>query len=147
MAGQAHSGALALWCFVYPEALDAVDEWLKKMQKWPLGLREDAVLPPARLQTMAAWVVRKYPSLKGRVQLIEQHAGQMITVPPGVVHCVVNLQPCVKIAWDYIVPDHLPLYLRCWSELARRTTRHDRVFISVARIVLRLVCKLENGTV
>ena len=37
-------------------------------------------------------------------------------VPPGRGHCVVNLQPCVKFAWEVCRPGNLGLYAQCLQD-------------------------------
>ena len=35
-------------------------------------------------------------------------------IPACVAHCVVNMQDCIKLAWDFYVPQHLNL---CFAAL------------------------------
>ena len=48
------------------------------------------------------------------VDIIEQFAGDMVMVPGGVMHLVTNVQPCIKVAWDYFKMENVVNY-----ELAR----------------------------
>lgn len=47
------------------------------------------------------------------IQLVWQYHGQIVVVPPGTIHCVVNLQTCMKVAWEINDPAHLGLYFQC----------------------------------
>ena len=45
------------------------------------------------------------------MRLIRQFHGDLVTVPPATTHCVVNLQACCKVAWDFYKPEHMTAYL------------------------------------
>lgn len=45
---------------------------------------------------------------KEHVQLVEQRSMDVVVVPPGWIHCVVNLQLCMKLAYDRCIEDDLP---------------------------------------
>ncbi len=45
------------------------------------------------------------------VQTVSQHHGQVVHVPAGWSHQVDNLQDCVKIAWDIMVPERMAAYM------------------------------------
>jgi hypothetical protein len=36
----------------------------------------------------------------GMVEVVPQHAGAQVFVPPGWAHQVINLKPCIKVAWE-----------------------------------------------
>ena len=50
--------------------------------------------------------------------IIYQWSGDVITIPPGWLHCVFNLQPCLKIAFDYFEPHQLPSLIDSWTQIA-----------------------------
>lgn len=35
------------------------------------------------------------------------------------------MQACVKLAWDFVVPSNLPLYIQSWRLVASRVTCGD----------------------
>lgn len=45
-----------------------------------------------------------------KVQLVEQHAGEVVRVRVGWGHAVVNLQPCIKVAYDRYLSANFPRY-------------------------------------
>ena len=49
-------------------------------------------------------------SSRSVIHLYQLH-GQMVHVPPGYIHCVQNLAPCIKLAWDFYNPASFPGYL------------------------------------
>jgi hypothetical protein len=51
------------------------------------------------------------------VQIIQQKAGGMVTIPPGWYHWVLNLRPCIKVAWDPIDPAMLHEYILVWRDI------------------------------
>ena len=51
------------------------------------------------------------------VQIIAQEAGTVVTIPPGWVHWVYNLRPCMKVAWDPTDPTLLHKYELAWREI------------------------------
>ena len=53
----------------------------------------------------------------GKVFILYQKAGDMVTVPPGWIHYVRNERDCVKLAYDYFVPENFPLYIRVWRDV------------------------------
>ena len=48
--------------------------------------------------------------LAGYVRIVWQHHNDVITVPPGWAHQVVNLKPCLKVAFDFASPSAMPVY-------------------------------------
>ena len=51
------------------------------------------------------------------VQIIAQEAGTLVTIPPGWVHWVYNLRPCMKVAWDPTDPTLLHKYVLAWRDV------------------------------
>ena len=109
--------ALALWMFVSPAALERVHraliddkQFLNKAGKrrFPKGLSsnedvQEHLLSKAEMEYLAA----KFPD---GVMLVEQFAGEVVIVRPGWLHAVINLQPCLKLAFDRYVPEAFPQY-------------------------------------
>jgi hypothetical protein len=74
--------------------------------------KEDAEALVAKLNT-------DHPDLdKPAARLLYQHAGERVTVPPGWVHMVHNMQNCVKLAFDLLHPANFPAYIESWQQVA-----------------------------
>ena len=74
-----------------------------------------------------------------KVKIIHQCAGDIVTVPAGWIHCVCNVSQCVKIAYDYIVPEHMPLYMLGWRKIHAHLTNSLEDFGCVAEILHTIV--------
>jgi len=63
---------------------------------------------------------------------LEQKVGQVVHVPPGWLHSVFTLQPCVKMAWDFMESTHLAWYAAAWMHIATRVpgTAKDYMWLS-----------------
>ena len=46
------------------------------------------------------------------IDVVRQHHGDMVVVPPGTVHLVTNLQDCCKLAVEVAQAEHLALYFQ-----------------------------------
>jgi len=51
---------------------------------------------------------------------VEQKVNDVVHVPPGWLHAVFTHQPCVKLAWDYVVIENHPKYLAAWMYVGSR---------------------------
>ena len=114
---------VAMWLFIFPtdEAIAAVNRVIRAdpgglgiacpnglgLPADPDYLRGSAdkkhnmkVLTPKQMKHIAD------SAAEHGVHIIEQHSWDEVTVPPGWIHAVVNLRPCIKFAFDYLVePD------------------------------------------
>jgi hypothetical protein len=80
--------------------------------KFKQGLKTDIggevrVLPLLTPDDMAV-IEKKMP--RGTVKIVKQCAGDVVHVKPGVIHAVYNLQPCLKIAVEIFVQEHMEFY-------------------------------------
>ena len=106
--------ALALWMFVRPSAMEELQELMMAKvnglsSKYPEGFKT-ANLPMFTVADMQH-IFRTMG--KDKVHLVEQHAGEVVRVCAGWGHAVVNLQPCIKIAYDRYVVANFPHYAVC----------------------------------
>lgn len=108
-------GFLCVWCFIPPDpvVLERVSAWLEA-RGFEGGLQSAKVPKVKQLQQLCAAV----PG----VELVYQHAGQIVTVRPGWVHCVVNLERKVAISWEFVRHEQLALYQLAWEQIACRFT-------------------------
>lgn len=97
-------GTLAVWVLFHPSIVGELDAWLKAHGR-PHGL---ATAGKAHLST------EEMETLRGvfgeKMVVLEQKGGDMVFVPPGWVHQVTNLQPCLKVAWDTYDARHYEQY-------------------------------------
>ena len=56
------------------------------------------------------------------VTLIWQFHGQVVHVPAGHVHMVLNLQPCIKMAWELWESEKLTNYILSWKYITSQIT-------------------------
>ena len=113
---------LALWALHYPIVADQVNAWIKNNKKEPRGLGARLVLSKDDLKRMHNDLGVNEKTLISHVQIITQPHGEMITIPTGHAHQVVNKQPCMKIAWEYLVLENLVEYVACWQQMGARIT-------------------------
>ena len=45
--------------------------------------------------------------LPDHTRLLHQKTGDVVEIPPGWIHCVVNVMPCIKLAYDRIVVEDM----------------------------------------
>jgi hypothetical protein len=120
---------LAYWLFVAPAVVGAwLDPYLKQGQELPSGKvysagvgitesgtgKSDILLTHQdmlRIQADYNLARMGRPDLpESGVLVMEQRHGQIMFVPPGWAHAVVNVQPCIKVARDLYNSMHFPLY-------------------------------------
>uniref|UniRef100_A0A7S0WTP6 JmjC domain-containing protein n=1 Tax=Chlamydomonas leiostraca TaxID=1034604 RepID=A0A7S0WTP6_9CHLO len=123
------STVIALWFAVHPAAVQAFDELLRalaardaRLARWAAGLqsmegdgrkhmtREEFEMVATALNTQLGWVA---------AYVVEQHHGRLMRVPPGFMHMVINVQPCIKVAWDWQQPRNMARYLHVAKLQAR----------------------------
>jgi hypothetical protein len=109
---------LAVWVFIAPWAIQAADVWLKQQGRlYPNGLASvQRVHLKGKLLDRFAKLFNAFRP--GSVVFVEQHARDVVYVPPGWAHQVTNLQPCLKVAWDVYVPQHFASYALLHSTIA-----------------------------
>ena len=108
---------LSLWLFSPPTAasIEAMDDFFRKpdnedlLEACPYGLsmppdavaRGEAVNGPMTADQMRR--IAADPALKALgVRIVEQRSLDEVTVPPGWIHAVVNLRPCIKFAFNIV---------------------------------------------
>jgi hypothetical protein len=111
---------LAYWVFVHPEKIGAADAWLKR-NGYSGGLKHDYSKLP-RFTKGEAEAMQKALGGEEWCFILDQRAGDLIRVSPGWLHCVVNTAPCIKVAWDYVIPEELPAYIKLWRDILTQHT-------------------------
>lgn len=116
---------LAMWVLIHPDKAVVADLWLREHVAAD-GFHHDSfsIKPTPTKETMLQ--LRDHLGMDecGRyyVVILEQRPGDMISVPAGWIHCVINMAPNFKLAWDYMKPAELPVYTRVWREILTRIT-------------------------
>ena len=69
-----------------------------------------------------------------------QFAGQRVHVRPGWMHQVTNLQPCLKLAWDFYTKAQMPAYIASWQLIASPIMRHNAEdYMAVGRVLVKAI--------
>ncbi|DBA88200.1 TPA: hypothetical protein ACH3X1_016616 [Trebouxia sp. C0004] len=91
---------LSVWALYNPIVMDRVNAWVKTHKRKQRGLGARLVLSEDDLKQMRVDLGVDQKTQISHVQIITQAHGELITVPTGHAHQVVNKQPCIKLAWD-----------------------------------------------
>lgn len=95
-------------------------------------------LPPLRLDPAQS---HKLAARLGpeAVRLVVQHAGERVHVPAGWVHCVFNVRPCIKVAWDKLEASNLVRYVSAQQRIGAMYTcgTNPEDYIAVGALLLQ----------
>lgn len=106
-------GAIATWLFCRPERQADLETWLKKhARSASFAALDKAALSPGEWDQL----MRAKDELG--IVVVEQHAGQLVFVPPGWPHYVRNECATVKVAWDLLELRLLPQCIAALRDLA-----------------------------
>ena len=120
--------SLALWVFLLPTILPKAEAWLKS-HGFEAGfqaggkeakLDEEEIL--ALQQDMGYEHDKDTGSQTANVVLIYQAHGEVVHVPSGYMHMVLNLQPCIKMAWEHWRGGNLFDYILSWKFISSQFT-------------------------
>ena len=78
------------------------------------------------------------------VQIITKAHGEMMTVPIGHAHQVVNKQPCIKLAWDYCMLEKLVEYVASWQHIGAPIMGNNGIedYTAFMAVISMAVCHL-----
>lgn len=144
-AAVAADSVLAVWTFINPLLISSADRWIKEnltglgvprpkkkargeqqqvgKSRWPLGF---AGSPDNRVHLKGPLLDRYAEvgvGVDNPIVQLEQRAGELVYVPAGWVHQVVNLSPNVKVAWDYYSADNFHKYAQLQYRIASKFFR------------------------
>lgn len=141
---------LSVWTFINPLLIGEADEWVKQnvlvepqpppkkkarggrqqqsqqKSRWPLGFAsssEDRVhLKGDDLDRFVTYMQQLGASkgIANPVMQLEQKVGQLVYVPAGWAHQVVNFSPNVKVAWDYYEAGNFHKYAQLQHRIASK---------------------------
>ena len=128
----------ALWAFIRPEAeaLEKLDAYLRE-HHCKEGLA-------GRPKVMSEEAVQKLWDHMGSVDMtvFKQLPGEMVCVPCGWVHQVVNLRDCVKVACDVCQPDRLAAAIGAWEVLLSAAVQHSEDSVAAAPALVNAIVSL-----
>lgn len=135
---------LSVWTFINPLLIDEADEWVKQnllvtqsppkkkarghqqQSRWPLGFvssSDDRVhLKGDDLARFVAYMQQlgTDKGIANPVVQLQQKTGQLVYVPAGWAHQVVNFSPSVKVAWDYYDAGNFHKYAQLQHRIASK---------------------------
>lgn len=121
---------LARWLFFHPCAIIFLGQWLRlkkridneagdflRLSKWDMPVIKDSEVEEVKrfIQERLAELGVETDLDEGAgvewVKVVDQYHGDWIQFPPGYLHQVITMQPCVKFAWDVYWEKELERYL------------------------------------
>ncbi len=106
---------VAAWLFIAPRAAAPTDLWLRD-RGHVNGLAGNPRLGEEEVAALKL-ALAGLGLGDGCVVEVQQRAGDMVHVPPGWIHQVVNMRPCLKLAWDFADLTRMHLYIRAANEI------------------------------
>jgi len=77
---------------------------------------------------------------EGALLVIQQCAGDLISVPPGWMHAVFSTQPCVKLAWDSASESKIVSYALNWRDrLCRMRGENAQDYVALMSLLVQCV--------
>ena len=139
---------IAYWCLVNPLFIESVNKSVADL--FPAVYRDglatiawktvkgQKVREHGRALTLAEMRLLKEKVPEGNI-IIAQHAGELMYIPPGWVHAVINMQHCIKFAVDMYVPAHMHMYALSMALVGSPYTRGrmvtDYMYVQHATVV------------
>lgn len=129
------SQPLAVWLFIHPSAHRKLCAWLRKHKLAAVGVAMSRPLKQHQVKDL----IKACGTLKNgepAAKEVFQHAGEIIRPRAGQVHYVTNLQPCLKVALDLIVPEHGRAYLQSWREIACNNASNAPDYMAFTQVLV-----------
>ena len=77
---------------------------------------------------------------------MRQFVGHRVHVRPGWLHQVTNMQPCMKLAWDFYDKAHMAAYVASWQLIASSIMRKiAEDYMAVGLVLLQAILKNVRG--
>ena len=108
-----YDNILAVWVFVPPGKADDFAAWARQQK---LNTVEQGLY----------LTLKQLDELRGAlpdVVVLQQCAGDLITVPAGWMHSVINRADACKLAFDCFELDEFHLYAQSWRQIASKHTK------------------------
>ena len=146
---------LAEWVILNPAVLEATDrvcqgfqeQHAKRKRKNLNGWKPDGLCSQICLTAQQVEALQVHLSVHGlaydhrgqaMVQVVHQRHGDMVHMPPGHVRQVVNLQDCVKMAFDTYVLHNMRQYILVTRYLAGRAAASSD-YMNVGHVLLNAI--------
>lgn len=110
-------GPLARWVFFEPRAASLVLEY---MNKHHVRSNDRMLLDECAIEQLGKHLEAELGSKA--MHIVDQYSGEIIHVQTGFLHQVCNLQPCVKLAFDYVDTSEVCAYAWLHREVIAKMT-------------------------
>jgi len=124
---------VATWYFLNPLFFSTILPILRSLQNAFGGkgkLREED----------CEYLVKMHPNAFIR---LDQRVGYLVYVPPGWMHTVFTKAPCLKMAWDFVLPQHLPLYMASWLGIATKVPNTSDDYMATMPLLVKHALSAE----
>lgn len=108
------------------------------LQKLREGLKSRCVWTEVMMETLQRWVGEG-------VELIWQYHMQQVSIPPGKVHAVANLLPCVKVAADGMLVAECLAYVQSIREVRPYVSAQITDYGAIGPRLLRLLLEYASA--
>ena len=127
---------LAQWLLVHPHIIAAFAKWVKMYMH--AGDLSSVRPKPQQWPKMIAFGIQHPIDDRASVLVMNQHAGDVVVIPPGWPHTVSNLLPYIKHAHDYCLRSELATYAAVHRDVASIFFRGEHVpqdYLAVSHVV------------
>lgn len=108
---------LAIWVFLDPIILVKADAWLRE-NGYKNGFAGKVTLNVQQITKLQQDMGTDGQTGLAYVRVLRQGHGDMVHVPAGWMHMVINLRACLKMAWAVYMPQHFLNYVLSWQHIA-----------------------------
>ena len=138
---------VARWDFINPVKAEAAAHFVKKWRA--TGFVDDRTklhLTKPQVDELQAAMGTDPANQQADVFSMHQFVGDRVHVPPGWLHQVTNVQPCMKLAWDFYDKAHMAAYVASWQLIASGVTRENAEdYMAVGRVLVQAIRKNIRG--
>ena len=124
---------LALWTFIHPKSIQGVFDWIRKNIIGCVEKINDAWAPVRALTVEESRHLKSH--FDEEVILVYQHGGDVVTVPPGWAHCVINMEDCIKVAVDVYVKKDMFAYITSNCEVSSLLATNADDYMAIGPVV------------
>ncbi|KAK4473043.1 hypothetical protein MN116_002731 [Schistosoma mekongi] len=118
----------ALWHIFLPEDSTGLREFLSRISEDETGTPVETGSDPIHDQLFymdQSLLDRLYDRMGIRPYTIVQFHGDAVFIPAGAAHQVRNLNSCIKVAVDFVSPEHLPQCFQLMEEFRQLSPTHQ----------------------
>jgi hypothetical protein len=142
-----HNMPLAYWVFVHPDMAGKVNTWLLRKNKPKLDEAGGKPLTHDEMKELVEFI-GDLPHGAAGAFIVPQGPGDVIAVPPGWMHAVTNVQPCVKLAYEFIRINQLITYMTAWNQVnVLHGLNNAESYMNVIAVLMELLDGFNDGTI